>query len=250
MLEPSPGDDDLGLRPLSARSVLLSFMLGTHPPLLPARTLVRIGDIFGIAEGTVRVALSRMATDGDVTAKDGRYRLSDRLIARQRHQDEGQAPSTRPWDGGWRLIVVDPAGAERTNLERILVLRRYRQWYEGLWLRPDNLNRPPRPVQGGYHALDAHPEEDPVTLVGQLWDLEAWSGRAARLLDAFGRAPDPAGRFVVSAALLRHLGTDPLLPDELLPSDWPGPDLRLAYDHFTTELRELLRAEMSGVDGS
>ena len=32
------------LRPLTARSVVLSTLLGSHPPRLPARYLVRVGD--------------------------------------------------------------------------------------------------------------------------------------------------------------------------------------------------------------
>ncbi len=58
--------NELGLRPLTTRSVLLSTLLGAHPPRLRARHLVRVGRLFGIAEGTVRVALSRMVADGDV----------------------------------------------------------------------------------------------------------------------------------------------------------------------------------------
>lgn len=36
--------DDLKIRPLTARSVVLSTLLGLHPPRLPARHLVRVGD--------------------------------------------------------------------------------------------------------------------------------------------------------------------------------------------------------------
>ena len=42
--------------------------------------------------------------------------------------------------------------------------------------------------------------------------------------------------FVLAAAMVRHLLTDPMLPDELLPGDWPGAALRAAYHDFATEL--------------
>jgi phenylacetic acid degradation operon negative regulatory protein len=45
----------------------------------------------------------------------------------------------------------------------------------------------------------------------------------------------PAG-FVVAAAMVRHLLTDPVLPEELLPADWPGSRLRAAYNDFAAEL--------------
>jgi len=64
--------EGLGIRPLKARSVVLSALLGFHPPQLPVSTLVRIGELFGIAEGTIRVGLTRMVADGDVVADNGR----------------------------------------------------------------------------------------------------------------------------------------------------------------------------------
>lgn len=66
----------LALRPLTARSIVLSTLLGHHPPRLPARALVRVGELFGIAEGTVRVALSRMVAAGDLYQSDGSYALT------------------------------------------------------------------------------------------------------------------------------------------------------------------------------
>ncbi|EFL20680.1 hypothetical protein SSOG_00392 [Streptomyces himastatinicus ATCC 53653] len=45
----------------------------------------------------------------------------------------------------------------------------------------------------------------------------------------------------MAAAMLRHLLTDPVLPDELLPRGWPGAELRARYDAFETDFRGLLR---------
>jgi phenylacetic acid degradation operon negative regulatory protein len=45
-------------------------------------------------------------------------------------------------------------------------------------------------------------------------------------------ADDIPGRFVVAAAMVRHLLTDPVLPGELLPTDWPADELRAAYAEF------------------
>ena len=43
--------------------------------------------------------------------------------------------------------------------------------------------------------------------------------------------------FVTSAAVLRLLQRDPLLPAELLPPGWPGDDLRRAYDRYDAAYR-------------
>ena len=46
---------------------------------------------------------------------------------------------------------------------------------------------------------------------------------------------------MVSAAALRHLLDDPLLPPELLPADWPGPRLRAHYQRFDAAYKDHLR---------
>jgi phenylacetic acid degradation operon negative regulatory protein len=46
--------------------------------------------------------------------------------------------------------------------------------------------------------------------------------------------------FVISAAVLRHLQADPLLPPELLPEDWPGAELRAEYDRYDAAYRAVL----------
>jgi phenylacetic acid degradation operon negative regulatory protein len=136
--------DDLGLRPLTARSVILSVLLGSHPPVLPVRSIVRTTELFGITEGTTRVALSRLVADEDVLAEDSHYRLSDRLVARQRRLDEGRAPATRPWRGGWEMAVVGPglhSSGERAAVGAELAGLRLGELRSGVWVRPANLHR-------------------------------------------------------------------------------------------------------------
>src|SRR5262245_51564192 len=129
----------LGLRPLKARSVVLSTLLGHHPPQLPVRALVEAGALFGIAEGTVRVALSRMVAAGDLEPGDGAYRLSRRLLERQARQDASLHPRTRPWDGSWEIAVVTADrrhAADRTALRQTMTALRLAELREGTWLRP------------------------------------------------------------------------------------------------------------------
>ena len=44
-------------RPLTARSIIASTLLGTHPPVLRGQLMVRLVELFGVPEGTTRVAL-------------------------------------------------------------------------------------------------------------------------------------------------------------------------------------------------
>ncbi|GAA2320167.1 hypothetical protein Scani_29260 [Streptomyces caniferus] len=236
----------LALRPLTARSIVLSTLLGHHPPRLPARALVRVGELFGIAEGTVRVALSRMVAADDLRQADGSYALTARLLARQARQDESRAPRVRPWGGDWEIAVVATAEgrppAERTALRQAMAALRLAELREGSWLRPANLDRT-RPAVATEQCtwLTGTPDDDPAALAARLWDLTGWAARADALTSALERADTLADRFTIAAAALRHLLSDPLLPAELLPEDWPGGQLRVRYAEFETELRELLR---------
>jgi hypothetical protein len=161
----SEGPGEVDLRPLSARSVVLSLLLGTHPPELPVRDLLRAVEPLGVAASTLRAALSRMVAAGDLRSADAVYLLSDRLLDRQRRQDIAVHPETRPWDGDWEMTVVTATGrgpAERAELRGELTALRLAELREGVWLRPANLLRP-RPDELGAVArhFTTRPEESP-----------------------------------------------------------------------------------------
>jgi phenylacetic acid degradation operon negative regulatory protein len=247
-MQPSRNDlADLGLRPLTARSVVASTLLGMRPPELAARLLVRSGELFGIAEGTTRTALSRMLAAGELVAVDGRYRLAGHLLERQWRQDASRHPRLRSsWDGSWRTAVVTadrrPA-AERAQLRTTMRRARLGELREGVWLRPDNL-RDPLPDVDGVTWLSSTPD-DPRAMTARLWDLDAWAERAGRLRGAIARGVDErtlAPAFEISAAVLQHLQADPLLPDALLPRGWPGDALREEYDEFDSAFKAVWRS--------
>jgi phenylacetic acid degradation operon negative regulatory protein len=226
---------------MTARSVVLSVLLGAHPAWASASELIRLTADFGIKETTLRVALTRMVGAGDLIRSADGYRLSDRLLARQRRQDEAMRPRTRPWRGDWVVLIVTSVGTDartRAGLRTAMHDRRVGELREGVWMRPDNLDMDLGPdVAARVRVLKAR-DEAPAALAGELWDLPAWAATGHRLLDEMAAASDIPGRFVVAAAIVRHLLTDPMLPTELLPADWPGARLRAAYHDFATELAQ------------
>jgi phenylacetic acid degradation operon negative regulatory protein len=237
--------------PFTARSVLASALLGENPPELPVAHLVHLAGLFGINENRARVALSRMASAGEVTTDGpGRYRLSGHLLDRQGRQSVSRRGRTRPWEGSWRMVVVTTAGQsadDRAARRKRLVLARLAEQREGVWLRPDNIDLRPDPAQDPDVALySGAPEADPAELAASLWDLDGWTRRAAELADQMDSLPptgpdDLAPGFVLSAAVLRHLQADPLLPTALLPDGWPGTSLRSEYDRWDGQYRRVLR---------
>ncbi len=239
-----------GTRPLTARSVLASALLGMDPPELPVAQLVRLTGLFGISENRARVALSRMVAAGEATSDgSGRYRLAGHLVARQARQSASRAGETVPYDGTWWVAVVTTAGSAagvRGARRRALTYARLAELREGVWARPANVAlQLPDSVGGDVERMSARPDDAPG-LAARLWDLSEWAARAGALraaLEALG--PDSpealAPGFELSAAVLRHLQADPLLPVELLPDDWPGSALRATYDEWDARYRATLR---------
>lgn len=237
---------------LTARSVLASALLGCEPPELPVAYLVALAGLFGVNENRARVALSRMVAAGEATT-DGaaRYRLTGHLLERQERQRTSRAGATRPWRGDWHLVVMTAVGgaaSQRRARRSVLQHARLAELREGVWTRPDNVAIHALRNAGDVVVMAARTPEgvDPATHAARLWDLEAWARRARELLAAL-RALEPAAYedlapgFELSAAVLRHLQADPLLPAELLPGDWPGRSLRESYDDWDGRYRALLR---------
>lgn len=233
------------IRPLSARSVALSTLLGFHPPALPVNALIRVGALFDIAERTMRVALTRMVASGDVVAENGVYRLSARLVERQARQDESCWPHTGRWRGDWEMGVVTTSSrplAGRVELRRSMFALRLAELREGVWLRPANLVREvPSAVSDQCMFFKGHPEGDPLELTKSLWDLDAWAAEARRLQEALDDATELKAGFLVSAEVFRHLLIDPVLPPELLPEGWPAADLRDQFGRFMANYEARLR---------
>jgi phenylacetic acid degradation operon negative regulatory protein len=255
--------DGLLDRPLSARSVIASLLLGMHPPRLSAARLVRWCGVFGIAEGTARVALSRMADRGELTAHEGAYELAGGVRNRQRVQDWSLTPRLTEWDGSWRMAMVTRAGrdaSDRSALREAMRRLRYAQPRDGIWTRPDNLPRASG-LPSWWETADAQcdwwrgrPEGRARNLANRCFAPDGWAERAHQLSRALNAATRSLARprdaelahaFEVGAAVLTHVRADPLLPDALLPRSWPGEQLRGAYadyrDAFGAAVRQWFR---------
>lgn len=247
-----PDVEALGIEPLSARSLILSVLLGNHPPVLSGRRLIGLAELFDIRAGTARTALSRMTAGGELVAVDGDYELGPRLRQRQREQDEGRATPHTRWDRRWYTTITTAdrrTVAERRAFRSAMVGARMAELRPDIWMRPANIAAPVRSADVAllHGELDAG---DPVDLVGQLWDLADIDARSIELSAAIARhrpsldSGDSSvlpNTFVLSAAVVRFLRVEPQLPAELVPPGWSAPQLRNLYDDFESAFRQLLR---------
>jgi phenylacetic acid degradation operon negative regulatory protein len=243
--------DEHGGRPLSARSVMASLLLGRRSASAPGRDLVRWCGLFGVAPGTARVALHRMTAAGELRHDGERYELVGALVRRQREQQAALVPDPRPWAGEWRMAIAIGARGRTAPVraEMRVALRRARlaEWREGVWLRPDNVEIVEDPRA---EWLTVRPDTDAVALAARLFDPSRWNREAASLVSGLDRAtarleaPEEtaiAPAFLAGAAALRHIRADPILPVELCPTDWQGEQLRGAYRAYRVRFASVAR---------
>jgi phenylacetic acid degradation operon negative regulatory protein len=208
----------LGMRRFSARSLILSVLLGSHPPRLTVTAIIDFCSLFAIAPGTVRTALSRMVAAGELETDDASYEVTGPLLERQRQQDIGRTAPAGEWDGSWWIAVA--LADARTMRER----RRFRSTMLGakmgelrpdVWMRPANIGGP----RSDHQLMVTRGEPADGTapgLVGRLWDLDALDQRSCVLLRAVDDTGAPmAHRFIALAATLQYLRTEPQLPEPL-----------------------------------
>ena len=166
-----------------------------------------------------------------------------------------------PWDGRWSIALLEhtPNRTVRERVQRGLEYLGYRQAHPDGWIAP----RPAPelesvttaegiPVTHFLGELDGDDEE----LVERLWQPRAlasaylhWLDDARQLVAAAGPGPDERAAFAVRSTLLhewrKFLFSDPGLPKELLPPDWPG---QVAAEYFDAESARLLPAASAYVD--
>jgi phenylacetic acid degradation operon negative regulatory protein len=246
-------------RPLSARSVLATALLGADQPHLTVGELVAVASLFGISDGAARTCLWRMVSNGELTSEDGTYALAGSLLVRRQRVDEASRlddAAGSPWDGTWELAVVSlerRSAADRLALRKAATALHLAELREGIWIRPDNLD--PDRLPGWRAVLDRQcvhfhdaATDIPAETVRSLFSLDDWAADARKLIRAVRDEVDAeavdtedfAYWFGLSVAVVRHLQLDPMLPAEFIGEDWPGPELRSAYRRFDEVFKQRL----------
>ena len=232
----------------------------------PVAALVRLLAPLGITAPAVRTAVSRMASQGWLEAirlpEGAGYALTPRAVRRLDEAAERIYRHGAPdWDGRWHLIVVARV-RERARRDRIRAALGYLGYApidETTWVSP----RPSVELEALLQAERVRAERftasydgDARGLLARAWDTDglahAYLGWLAVAADLVGSVSADTPDEVVFAARSRlvhewrkFLFTDPGLPAELLPGQWPG---RQAAELFEAESARLLPAAARFVD--
>jgi phenylacetic acid degradation operon negative regulatory protein len=215
-------------------------------------SVIKLVDRLGLNERVVRTSMFRLAKEGWLVAQAaGRrsdYRLTE-LGWRRFDAAHGRIyrHTQRPWDRSWTVVATGVAGLdadERESLRRDLGWLGFGQLGSATMLHPDpdetalrellaDVSRPVLALRG-----QAAPWVSPDTfgdVVRACWDIDRLGADYTRFLDAFrpvwqtlrdDTETDDELCFVVRTLLMhgyrRAILRDPMLPDELMPHDWPG----------------------------
>lgn len=252
MPDQSPVTDDTTallarLRP-SATSLIVTVFgdsILPHGGAVSLASLIQVMAALGLNDRAVRTAVFRLAKDGWLSAtQQGRrsfYSLTD--SARLRFQAAhrviyGGGPE--PWDGTWTVVLTGVLPTEtRERLRGELFWQGFGQVFPGVLVHPApdqaalrqtllDTGATAMPVLAA-HSQDWANGDSLQAITARAWDLAAIASRYEAFLANFRplRAAASDELCFVQRTLLIHeyrraLLRDPMLPDALLPLDWPG----------------------------
>ncbi|WP_034387976.1 hypothetical protein [Comamonas composti] len=239
VVAPRPSAPDLMLDLLVARG-----------GALPARSLLRAGQLLGLGENTVRVSLSRLLAQGKIDRVGrGSYQALARDSALFQTVDAWRLRESRrlAWQGCW-LSVHDAAvmRSDKTQWRRhqlALGLRGFASLQQGLLVRPDNLQGSLEQQRTELLALGLSPkalvfqaadfDEATEQCARSLWNtrsllsahrhwlamLKASHERLSGVPQVIPLASAVRESLLLGRQVIAHLLRDPLLPEELMPSE-------------------------------
>jgi phenylacetic acid degradation operon negative regulatory protein len=245
---------------MQARSALFD-LYGDHlrerGGVAPVAALVRLMATLDVAAPAVRTAISRMVRQGwllpTTTERGPGYALSERAT---RRLDEAAAriyrtSSERTWNGRWELVLL-PHPAERSRRERVhraMQYLGYRELRTDAWIAPRSTPElePSLEAEGVTAVVFTSSLRGDDQELLQLWQPEelassyrSWLCEAEATVDAAGDDPDDERAFATRSRLVhewrKFLFSDPGLPRELLPADWPGEVAAMYFDKHANRL--------------
>jgi phenylacetic acid degradation operon negative regulatory protein len=201
-------------------------------------TLLAFFEALDIDGSVVRTAMSRLAADGWLErSKVGRNSFY-RLAKKGQHTFETATqhiydPPPSDWTGRFELLLIGNA-EDRETAREALRDAGFGSPLPGVWVAPSGVPVPGEAAKA--IRLEVSAEDDSGRrLLSESWPLERTAAAYLKFLKTFAPLSDWLGRgealsgidaFTARILLIHHYRRvvlrDPLLPNALLPKDWPG----------------------------
>jgi len=217
---------------------------------LPSAALVALLGEFGVSAAGARAAIARVARRGVLQlSRRGRrtYYTMTAGAARALEQPQRRmmefGSGKGDWDGIWTTVIYSVPEDQRElryTLRRRLRFLGYGPMYDGVWVSPRADHQQTVELLGSVDVRNATVLRGEVTYSANggdpltAWDLDTIEMAYRQFLTEFGPLGDrvaqglvgPAEALVARTTIkelwLEVVSSDPELPDNLLPADWPG----------------------------
>lgn len=251
----TPVLDDIDARPGSATSLLRTFIglyLRALGGEISSSSLVRLAGDLGIPAPQARTAITRLKQRGLLLAGGSGHVLNPAAIGMLERGDD-RIFTVRTMQAGdeWMLVSVTVPETRRDLRHQ---LRRRLQFIgagavsAGLWILPGHLDAEVEDLLGElgarefttlFRTADPRPPQPLADAARVWWDLASLRAEHERFLASVD-ALDVSAPFTAYVHLIdswRVLPyTDPGLPIELLPADWPGARSAAAFSGLSKQL--------------
>ncbi len=222
----------------------------------------------GVSEHATRSTLSRMARRGLLhRVRRGRH-VYVGLTERSRailHDGERRiwraGAVNRQWDGTWTLLgfsMPESWQRQRHALRSRLLWAGFGSLQGGLWIAPGQVDTIPLLEGLGadghikvFQARTLAPTEV-AEIVREAWDVEElaehYRAFLTRWQDPAAQASDSLARdLLLESDWLQTIRTDPRLPREHLPADWPAEPAQELFYALSAELKPAARTTAAGL---
>lgn len=246
------------------RTIVLNAVRVSPKRPVSIRQLLKIGELFALNANAVRVAVTRLVAEGQLENDErGSYRLGSAAAETQAHVESwrrGEA-RLRPWKDAWLAVALTRKAVRTARRGSLHALSRLglREGLPGFWVRPDNLREPLATTGDRLRGLGL---EDGAELFvasdfgaaltdqfrTRLWPLRALAKnyetveqKLTRSLAQIRQMPHETAlvqTFLFGGEAIRVLATDPLLPEQMLPSA-PRAKLTATMLHYDKVGRDL-----------
>jgi len=237
--------DDGAVRPQTLMLNLLGRYLLGRQVVVSAASVIDVFARAGVGEHAARSTLARMVNRGMLTRqRHGRAMYfgltgqAERILRDGEDRIWRSGAVNRDWDGYWTLLgfsLPESWQRQRHELRSQLTWAGFGPLFNGLWIAPGRIEVTNLVASLGlesrvkaFHAQTV-PGTDIATMVQENWDLDAVASRYHRFLarwqnpDMPARRGDPlALQLLLASDWLQVIRTDPRLPCEHLPADWPA----------------------------
>ena len=228
---------------IQPRKLILGLMLAANGQSVGAKDMVTACELFGVSQGSTRVALARLAAENLVqsTAR-GVYSLGKaaKNMGVEVSNWQNQLNYTRPWSGFYVVAYTNHMGrTNRTVLkqrEHAFEVMGFREIEQGLFVRPDNIDQNLDGIKKrlvslemephchlflacefqNYFKQDIHGLWNPAALLRsyteQTKTLQNWLKNQPKLSIEVAAKES----YLLGSQAIRAVRHDPLLPEELV----------------------------------